>query len=419
MAIGRNDKCSCGSGKKYKQCCLKKEQLEKEKELAERKVILEEKKPFESEKKPFEEWQDDDFDMSLSEEINDWYKVFRKIEDSEILVASFESMLEDHPDWLPKLSESYYIMEGIEKKVDTDDFMPLIGKWDNLFPHFQSESKYYYKSLLKEKYCNGLDYSKYLDYYINNADDEVDEVFSLFRFFLSADDLAVAIPFAEKVVSQFSAIEWQFELYEPIFFGKVLEHLHESEEVFVEKALSLASEHSFISNVADFMIDSEYWIQYYQTSCREDWPEMKDPKTMKYKERRMPFYEHFGIAFTKYLVNETKMSTTLAFYTTGLLYKYNDRALKNAKSPLFDLSRKTVDATLLSIARESFFSYNLGILNAAMSGLYYLADFLELKGYYTPMLRKKIQQDLVSLYKEGLQRSGLVEVKIFDKVPFQ
>jgi len=26
--IGRNDPCSCGSGKKYKHCCLKREQLE-------------------------------------------------------------------------------------------------------------------------------------------------------------------------------------------------------------------------------------------------------------------------------------------------------------------------------------------------------------------------------------------------------
>lgn len=25
--IGRNDPCSCGSGKKYKQCCLKKDQV--------------------------------------------------------------------------------------------------------------------------------------------------------------------------------------------------------------------------------------------------------------------------------------------------------------------------------------------------------------------------------------------------------
>ena len=290
---------------------------------------------------------------------------------------------------------------------------------DNLFPQFQSEAKYYYQNLIKEKYCNNLDYNKYLNYFIDNAEDEADDVFSLFHFFLSADDLAVAIPLAEKAISQLSDIEWQFELYEPVFYGKVLEHINEPEEVFVERALSLTSAYPFISNIADFMIDSEYWTQYYQTSCREDWPEIHEHKTRKYQERRMTFYEQFSIAFTRYLVNETKMSTTLAFYTTGLLYKYNDRTLKNAKSPLFDLSKKTVDATLLSIARESFFSYNLGILNAVASGLYYLADFLELKGYYTPMLRKKIQQDLVSLYEEGLLRSGLVELKIFDKVPFQ
>ena len=29
--IGRNDPCSCGSGKKYKQCCLKREQVDRTK----------------------------------------------------------------------------------------------------------------------------------------------------------------------------------------------------------------------------------------------------------------------------------------------------------------------------------------------------------------------------------------------------
>jgi len=29
MKIGRNDPCPCGSGKKYKKCCLKKDELKK------------------------------------------------------------------------------------------------------------------------------------------------------------------------------------------------------------------------------------------------------------------------------------------------------------------------------------------------------------------------------------------------------
>ena len=35
MKIGRNDKCPCGSGRKYKNCCLKKN-TEVEKELNEK-----------------------------------------------------------------------------------------------------------------------------------------------------------------------------------------------------------------------------------------------------------------------------------------------------------------------------------------------------------------------------------------------
>ena len=33
--IGRNDKCMCGSGKKYKKCCLLKEQEQEEQERKE------------------------------------------------------------------------------------------------------------------------------------------------------------------------------------------------------------------------------------------------------------------------------------------------------------------------------------------------------------------------------------------------
>ena len=35
IKVGRNDPCPCGSGKKYKQCCMKKDQEEERKRLAE------------------------------------------------------------------------------------------------------------------------------------------------------------------------------------------------------------------------------------------------------------------------------------------------------------------------------------------------------------------------------------------------
>lgn len=40
MKIGRNDKCPCGSGKKYKQCCLSKDDKIKQNEREQRKIDL-------------------------------------------------------------------------------------------------------------------------------------------------------------------------------------------------------------------------------------------------------------------------------------------------------------------------------------------------------------------------------------------
>jgi hypothetical protein len=34
VSIGRNDPCHCGSGKKYKKCCLEKDELARARELA-------------------------------------------------------------------------------------------------------------------------------------------------------------------------------------------------------------------------------------------------------------------------------------------------------------------------------------------------------------------------------------------------
>ncbi|MGE6602707.1 SEC-C metal-binding domain-containing protein [Lysinibacillus fusiformis] len=40
MAIGRNDICLCGSGKKYKKCCLRKDIIAEKEEMLEKRESI-------------------------------------------------------------------------------------------------------------------------------------------------------------------------------------------------------------------------------------------------------------------------------------------------------------------------------------------------------------------------------------------
>lgn len=52
--IGRNDKCPCGSGKKYKRCCLIKKQIMEQEQFRREPEIVNEKETTESEDKETE-----------------------------------------------------------------------------------------------------------------------------------------------------------------------------------------------------------------------------------------------------------------------------------------------------------------------------------------------------------------------------
>lgn len=78
MNIGRNDSCPCGSGLKYKKCCLLKEQDDKQKKIIEqreyyRQTFSAAKKEYREGKGPLGEYFED-LSILPDPEYEEWFK---------------------------------------------------------------------------------------------------------------------------------------------------------------------------------------------------------------------------------------------------------------------------------------------------------------------------------------------------------
>ena len=205
--IKRNDPCHCGSGKKYKKCCLRKEEEDRrfeddlksgfvpnssdedweeesapkpEQEACRDEAYDEEGEEFDDEPFDPEEEKEDDGEEEqtfLSKEedqlIENWWGEYSTMKDPDILYAHVEKFLDEYPHLVTDLNldeEPLFQLDGMyARKKRYDKYPALLNRLRTEFPEaYQQGAGYFDNSFITHLI-------------INNRKEEVREYLGFFR----------------------------------------------------------------------------------------------------------------------------------------------------------------------------------------------------------------------------------------------
>ncbi len=456
---GRNEPCHCGSGKKYKKCCMPKD-LAKEKEdlLAAIEEVDDQEvegfadadeesgteEPFEvfhetmqqlisgndsDDPKPGEQIRDDYPEIPEADEhlVDEWWDEFRTIEDPVEERKAVEQFMKDHPSLVVHLGLHHEVLFELAR-----DYLRM-GRIDEHIEFLMRIRKEFPETYLKSF---GY-YDASIIYWLiwKGRPDEIPAFLNLF--------VEYPVDFPERlfdVISALQATNHQKELM-PLIKNTYI-YVLGSDEIFGGNDIispmmtDLYSE--FISaefSDADFetlterlrtlglQFDDEIFTKSYWDSLFEkilkpyhSW----ELPTSTSKASIRDFYYDLSLNFIGYLKENLAISWVSANYYAVMIMEYFHtlQRKKGKKEGLLNFSKKTMDSILMEVSRD--FVFIRGIKGfSLLNSIFYFAEFLEICGLTDQKNKEEIQNSCESLfamvYKIVTDES--VEALMFKKFP--
>jgi len=467
--LGRNDKCHCGSEKKYKKCCLQKDEQS-------------DKNPFTSNEKPKlawetdEEWEDaysndffneeedeefdeeefdeDEYDdtptlspaieeevQRLSQEpyeeeypeiskeddkkVDDWWKKYKGLKNPDDIQHHIDQFIENNP-------EDVNINLGLEHEVLFELIAAYVrqGRSDDIFPYMMD---------FREKHP-GI-YIRSFDFYdadiiqwllAKNRKNEIPKYFNLFEQYPvhAADHLLeiincldatgntdIALPLIKKV---YKAMIYSFELLGSDEIANPL--INHTIDQYLNKEITPIVKKQFFEelNLLDIDIDTDntYWMDLFgifKSDTFETWNENIPKRKVAFSQ----LLKNISKYFAKFLVKNKDFSfQTADYYSRQILLYYN--VLLDDKKPknIFSITNDQIEYTIPKMC-NGFFNFDATKLMSLLNALYYFAQYLyECKNY-----NQEQRDDLIKRLKEyhTTHYQNLCQIEVvalaFDKFP--
>jgi tetratricopeptide (TPR) repeat protein len=222
--IGRNDPCPCGSGKKYKKCCLEKDQQEqREQRQRQRSTIAHQDETddlFEDLPTPAIEDDDEDVGMTAAQsarlarddepfvcktisddvpELSDqnkalvdaWWSAYKEMKDTDEILLHLNGFFEAHPDLVVNLQLHYEVLfelgADLVRAGRAGEYIALLQRVRKAFPNAYLKSfGYYDRDIIYYKIIHqdpaGID--DYLNWFKEYPDTAPDNLFALIKFMM-------------------------------------------------------------------------------------------------------------------------------------------------------------------------------------------------------------------------------------------
>ena len=450
MKVGRNDPCPCGSGKKYKKCCLEKDELEDSRELAEtykpprRQEIKDE---WEPEDEPvskiwdedLEDPEEENFDEDLDEDTDDEIpQTDDESQDDDILKG--EANLDDG-DELPELSEEdnklvddwweEYKMMG-DTVTEREHLLTFMEQHPHLVDNLELQhevlfelgadhfSEGIYETFvelllrIRKEYPNT--YRESFDWYDRDMIfwhtaqgrlDEIDPFFDLFR------ELGDSYGRLDETISFLRATNHSDILLKTLRDSTCSEYIR---QVIVNDTISRCLDNPVyqesISSLMDELLlngiklnpqeDAENWREKLQRYLRPftQW----DANLPKKRSEAMKHYLNMTDNFAYFLYQKTGLSFDSAEYYSDTIYQYYLNVVSTKKYPenTFCLDKETV-------AKYSFLKSYRWIESesdylAQINAFYHYATYLKTCGNITEEKRLEFQKQMKEIYQNYYSR---------------
>ncbi len=466
MKLGRNDKCHCGSGKKYKKCCLGKAVTIEKLEAQENAMANSEFGMGDE-----DEWEYDDIYDDIYEETegSDVVEYLPKI-DEKYLQQSIEINKE----------KSYYEENGYHREFPTisDAEEAKIDAWYNEHKKISSanELKEHLDGFLNENSIDVItnmslnesvlfdlidkhvrkkkteliiDYliefrTKYPDVYIRsfsyldikiiawlifkNRSDEVpqflnyfelypihdaDKLFELIDLLLATNNSALALSLVTKVYKEIcysKKISGGYEIADNLVAQIVSPFINEN--YTKDNARSIVSElEMLVLNLNKEYFEEDYWDNRLKTIMKDytKWEEIP-PKNKKDFEDKV--FEIL-LNFSGFLIERTKIDYISASFCTKMLGQYY-RVITTGKKPknMFLFSEAEIEEAIATIS-QYFLWVDLPAAFTVLNGLYYFAEYLFECGNYDENQKVDVQNLTIKIAKVFIKNSNNQSVQSF------
>ena len=464
MKVGRNDLCPCGSGKKYKKCCLEKDRLELNAMLAisgQRASDLHEKDEWELETEDvleeyFEnteenEMQDGNWDESLdefdndesenqlgfdepdeleenqsmpedelsmiSEEenklIDDWWEAYKEMDDTvqerEHLVAFMEKF--PHLVEYLGLEEEVLFVLGDDhfRKGIYEVFVELLLRIRKEYPDVYKKSYAYYDfDMICWHVAQGRleEISQFFDWFKQDKMSEYDYKLAELAYFLRATN------HSDILLSELEGNVLSFPIGVDNTLLRYLDKPVSSESVreLMDEFASEGLEPDYIGEANDW---NERLLRY--TRPFSLWSDNLPKK----RSQAMEYYLAITENFIYFLYKKTGLSFDSAEIYAETIYQYYSTVVSSNKRPknVFCLDKETV-ANNLFIKTFHWLDSDVPCLTQ-LNAFYYYAAYLETCGNITEKQRQEFQEYITGIYRNYYSRvkSFGTDMLLFSQFP--
>ncbi|MFO7826689.1 MAG: SEC-C metal-binding domain-containing protein [Cyclobacterium sp.] len=396
MKIGRNDPCHCGSGKKYKKCCLHKDE---EKEISQTSLESDSEELF-----PVEQfWEEsildfgNDADMppfqmnqDISDEENrlleDWWNTYDDLNSPERIQKHIEAFMSEHPELMPHLEINEGVVfsmgNGLRREGRFRDYVLFLIDYSKRFPEVYAEAESYY-NLDIIAWLISIGKNEEIDPYLTpfeaNPSEYADELFDLVDLLTAKDITQPLLYLIEKTKTEVvdSGEVWRGEdLLIPLIYDKLTPFL--KKEYTAEDLSGLVDQLGGVYTVGDREEMLNLWASRFGDTFRPYKKWEFDPRWTK--KERSTFYLSVSDSYMRYLHEQFGISWISAHYHSHLIYEYGLACIelkkgKKLKKP-FDFSQETMDNLIQTVAGDPFGILNSNTAFNLINAIYYFPDYL-------------------------------------------
>lgn len=377
MKLGRNEPCHCGSGKKYKKCCLESDEANWMDSLSQPVV------PTVPQTFPL--------NPDISEEENriveDWWSTYDDLEDPDTIRKHIETFMSDHPDLLEHLGineDAIFSLGGtFRKEGRLGDYAAFLIDYAHRFPNVYSESESYYNldiiAWLISDGKNG-EINAYFGPYLSDPSEHVDNLFDLADLLIAKDIKEPLLSLVEKtkegVLSGPNVLNGE-DILVPLLYDKLTQYLKEdytSEDIerFVDHFIALFPN----DNKKELL---SRWTSRFRDTFR---PYGRWEYDLQWNRNEMDeLYFSISDNYMRYLQERFGISLISAQYHSNLIYEYGLACMELKKGKklkrLFDFSAETMDKAIMSITSGFLHMPDPTSCISLLNAIYYFSDYLK------------------------------------------
>jgi len=461
--IGRNDPCPCGSGKKYKKCCLLKDEEKQQSKIDDRPAIsrkdLYNNKDYDdlNMAPPFsydQEVSDDDERPSskgiadqytcrqFEREIPDiggdqqkiikgWFSQYKKIprkdENNPSLIKDhIVRFLDQHPDLAVNFAPDDIIFSletGYLRYGNYDEFVAFL-KWyrDNFRPAYNQAAPFFDHYLIAYNLVQGKteDIPELFTFFKTYPDESANCLARVIDLLKAADEENLLLNLLGDIYLQVyysPKLMGSFEFVEPILARTYGQHLKKDYREIDLDAL-IADVKSLSDKVPDMGIytGKEYWKNFleemYAKIPSAEFPSDRDGIISYFRNTALRFRLFLHDIKKKNWIGADHLSTSV---TEFLVTPISEN--KRPKSP-FKFTTDLIERHILDDYRDIF---GINSINAIsfLQALYYFAEYLQEENLYNIDDRKNLEEMSLSLFRRIYDSYASAEygVRIFQNFP--